>query len=342
MACFYQPAYAKKMYKWKDDKGNVFFSDKIPPKHKDYERESLNKDARVIKKIEKTKSKAELAMAKRLYKLKLQQERLLAEQDRYDKFLLGTFRTESDMRRSHRRKLKALGDEQKELESNLEDLQQELSDQQKQAADFDRNNKEIPEEHLKSIEETQKSIEKSKLAIEKSLEIKKKKEKKFASDLVRYQLLAQAIKNISSNTKKANYGKKESVGQLGVFICKNKNQCEKAWEATQSFIKTHSATAIVINNDKLITTKELKSKTGFSLSAFKMIMENKNKDVQIFLDVRCGSRAESRGLCLTDKAQTLRGEFTNFIKATLGIKTNEVKEEDNQLNETGEEATEEE
>ena len=310
MACVYQPAYAKKMHKWTDENGKTYYSDKIPPEHKDFKHESLDKDARVVETTEKTKSKQELAMEKNLEKIKAQQEKLLKAQSKYDKSLLSNFPTDRDMKRSHRTKLRSLSDAQAALDDKILDLKKV---QQEQAAKHEQNNQKIPDETLKAIENIQKKTAKIKDEIEQSSVTIKKNEKKFAADLVRYQLLSRSKKSTSTNGNELKNEQKKTKNELGLFVCEDKAQCDKAWSITHKFIRANSSTPVIINSDKLIVSDKSNS-NKISLSASKMT--SKNKDYKIFLDVHCSA---DKSICLTKKAQELRERYPRFIRTSLGI-----------------------
>lgn len=324
-ACLVQPAYAKKMYRWVDENGKVFFSDKVPPSQKHLKREVLDKNARVLEEVEKAKTKAQIEMDKRLRALRQQQEKLIAAQQKQDKVLLSTFRTIEDMKNSHEGKLKAMDGQRKISENNLERLQDQLAEQQKTAADYEINNQEIPEDLLKGIDESHKQIENTKEDIQKQIEQKQKLAKKFAADEARYMFLA-GNKGKAKDSKTKSSEKEEKVSsQLGLFNCQDEKQCSQAWDAARKFVKEHSTTVISIDSDKLIMTQAPRTADDLSLSVSKMRLANKK--IQIFLDIRCGETMEGKELCSNEKAQTLRIEFGESIKSALGLETDQQKRE---------------
>ena len=70
-------AHGKKMVRWEDSTGNIFYSDLIPPKHVKHRREILNEDARVIKITEAEKTQEQLELEKRLFALRKEQEKIM-------------------------------------------------------------------------------------------------------------------------------------------------------------------------------------------------------------------------------------------------------------------------
>ncbi|NOQ35169.1 MAG: DUF4124 domain-containing protein, partial [Methylococcaceae bacterium] len=324
LACTHQPAYAKKMYKWVDEDGKVFFSDKIPPTQKHLKRESLDKNAQVIQVFDKAKTKAQLDMDKRLQALRRQQETLVAAQKQHDKVLRSSFRNLEDMKVSHAAKLRSFDDHKKALEEKKLNLEKELAALQKKAADADINNKAVSEETLKNIEDTQKNIEQVKLDIELEIEKKKKTEKKFAVDRTRYTFITKTVDTNLPEEVEAVDEIETAVNQLGLFSCESEAQCVKAWNVARRFVEMNSTTSISIDTDKLIMTEDPRSVTDLSLSVSKMAAKNKN--MQIFLDIRCRDTVKGQALCEHSKAESLRAGFSDFIKAALGLETDKQKQ----------------
>ncbi|MBK8814708.1 MAG: DUF4124 domain-containing protein [Methylococcaceae bacterium] len=143
-ACFLglfsgQAAYANKMYKWIDDKGNTYFSDQVPPQHSQYRRESLNKGGRVVGVTERAKTKSEEALDRLLKALKEAQEKVIAQQMYHDKALRITYTKLEDLQNTFNAKLQEMETEQKLTISNLKRLDNQLETLNRQAATHERN-----------------------------------------------------------------------------------------------------------------------------------------------------------------------------------------------------------
>ena len=199
----YQPSYAKKLYKWTDENGKTFFSDKVPPTQKHLKRERLNKMGEVVEKVKevkkseiKVKTKEELVAEEKLEKLKQQQQKqqqaLEEKQKQQDKFLLSTFDTFEFMEKSHKGRLKALDNKIKILEDDLIQLQEKLAKQTKKASDDDLNNRETSKKELGAISESKKKIKEIKLSIEKEKKYKETTKIKQELEKDRYLFLMES------------------------------------------------------------------------------------------------------------------------------------------------------
>jgi ribosomal protein L15 len=154
-----EPAYAKKMYRWVDENGNVYFSDQVPPDQVKHKRETLSEKARVLDVLEKAKTAEQIAQQKRLDALRKEQEKIIARQNANDKVLLSTFRSIEDMNKALTNKMASFDAGQKVIEGNIERIQQQLQQQQQQAANLERGGSKIPPKLLADIAASKQQIE---------------------------------------------------------------------------------------------------------------------------------------------------------------------------------------
>lgn len=303
-----------KMYRWVDEQGNVFYSDKVPPESNKYKRDALSDSARVLETTEAEKSKDEIDLNNRLSRLRRQQEKVLKEQDEQDKVLLNTFRTEEDIRRALQEKLASLESKKKVSQGDLKRLQFQLQGQQKVAAGYELKGKKVPKSLLTEISETEKQIGlvNDNLA---RLELKSMQtEDKFNKDIKRFNLLMEKNqqKTLSVKTPKP---EKVAMTELGVFTCVDKTHCSSAWEVARLYIQNHSTTEIELDNKKLIIASDPIKADDISLSVSKI--KNSAGQDQIFLDIKCYPGQAGTQLCLSEKVRTIRADFAPFVKALL-------------------------
>lgn len=309
-----QPVFAKKMYRWVDENGKIYYSDQVPPEHAQYRRESLSKKGRVLEVTEKAKTKEQQALDARLEKLKKAQDKIIAKQKAQDKVLLSAYRSVDDMKSALNKKMLLLDSETKVLRTNLKQNESQLEKQLNKAAGYERNGEKIPQFLLDVIDSTKAQIETIKKEIDKQLEKKKIVRADFEADIDRYKYLtqfdvegAQKISDISSEILAAD--------ALGLYQCKDDSECAKAWEIARQYVKMHSTTAADIDNDKLIITREPTTDNDLSLSISKIDTENKKK--QLFLDIRCRQSSLGSELCAGQKVKDIRTSFRTFIESGL-------------------------
>ncbi len=309
-----ESAFAKKMYRWVDENGNVYFSDQVPPEQAKHKRETLSEKARVVEVLEKAKTPEQLEQQKRLDALRKEQEKIIAQQAANDKVLLSTYRSLDDMQTALDNKLEGFDAARKVIEGNIERYEQQLQQQQKQAADYERNASKVPDKLLADIAVTKQQIAATKQELERHNAERQKTEKEFKADMARFQFLTQPS---GGDLKKSSKSLAESNANnaLGLFVCQDAEQCDKAWKIADEFVAKHSTTGPDVETDKLIMHAAPTKDDDLSLSASKL--DSNTGQQQIFLDIRCRPSTLGLDLCASGKVQALRQGFAPFIQSQL-------------------------
>jgi len=88
---------AAKLYKWVDENGNVFYSDKIPPDQARGRHQVLDDRGIVRENVRRAKTPEEIEAERRERQLQAERERAEREQAVRDQILLETFATEGEL-----------------------------------------------------------------------------------------------------------------------------------------------------------------------------------------------------------------------------------------------------
>lgn len=309
-----QLVHAKKMYRWVDDKGNVRYSDQVPPNQMKHRRETLNDSARVIDIVEKQKTQAQYDLEKRLIILQKQQNDIIQKQKTRDKVLRSTFRNLSDMELSLKGKMLAMDGQRKVIQGNLQRVEKQLQQQQKKAAQFERDGKKVPAKVSAGIATTKEQVELAYIEISRQFDKKKRVREEFEADIARFIFLTQSEIE-ESKVLSLKTAEKKAANELGLFICKTKALCDKAWLSAKKFIYINSTTALDIETDKLIMSQAPYKDSDLSLSISKV--DVKNNKQQLFLDIRCRQSSLGDELCRSSQAKKIRTSFSGFIESAL-------------------------
>lgn len=308
-----EPAFAKKMYRWVDEHGNVYFSDQVPPEQVQHKRETLSEKARVVDVLEKAMTPEQIEQQKRLDALRKAQEKIVAQQASNDKVLLSTFRNLDDMDRALENKMAGFDAMRKVIEGNIQRYEQQLQQQQKQAADLERNAAKVPDKLLSDIAATKQQLDATKQELERHGKEREKVEKEFRADMARFQFLTQPTDNTKSKTR--SLAENNANNALGLFVCQDAEQCEKAWKIAGEFVASRSTTGPDVASDVLIMRAAPTKDDDLSLSVAKL--ENNSGQQKIFLDIRCRPSTMGLELCAGDKVQALRQGFAPFLQSQL-------------------------
>ncbi|WP_026603293.1 DUF4124 domain-containing protein [Methylomonas sp. 11b] len=309
-----EPAYAKKMYRWVDENGNVYFSDQVPPDQVKHKRETLSEKARVLDVLEKAKTAEQIAQQKRLDALRKEQEKIIARQNANDKVLLSTFRSIDDMNKALSNKMASFDAGQKVIEGNIERIQQQLQQQQQQAANLERGGSKIPPKLLADIAASKQQIEAGKQELLRHQQDRQNSEKEFKADIARFQFLTQTNNTDGKPVNGDSLAASNASNELGLFVCQDAGQCEKAWKIAGEFVATNSTTGQDVESEKLIMRAAPQKDDDLSLS---VSLLERDKTLQIFLDIRCRQSSMGNELCSGAKAQSIRQAFAPFIQSSL-------------------------
>ncbi len=305
-------SYAKKMYRWVDEQGNIRFSDQIPQNQIQHKREALNENARVVEVIEEAKTQEQIELEKRLKKLRWEQEKIITKQKSHDKVLLSTFRNINDMKMALKGKLSALNAQRKVAEGNRVRLQNQLAKQQKQAANIERNGRQVSKSLINEIASTKEQIDYSDIEILRHTEKKLLVKRNFEKDIERFIFLTQTKDSTKLSSQTA---ETKAANELGLYICKAAPECENAWNSARKFVAKHSTTKIDIDSDKLIMRAAPMGDDDLSLSVSRLNLDQGRQ--QLFLDIRCRKSTVGIELCASDQVKSIRRSFNRFIASDL-------------------------
>jgi len=180
------------MYKWVDDQGKTHYGDSVPPKYSKQQRKSINDQGRTVKVYEAAKTPEELAEARRLKAIQMEEEKKIKEQERQDRILLATYSSEDDLLEARDGKLYSLDSLMQLTTRRIQSLQKRLERLAEDAADYERSGKALPKTLTRQIETVRGQIQDNE-----SFMLEKQREYdeitlRFEIDLTRLRELKQA------------------------------------------------------------------------------------------------------------------------------------------------------
>lgn len=210
------PAWAAKLYKWTDEQGNVYYSDKLPPEVVEKEHQELNTQGLTTKSVNREKTEAE--------KMEEEAAKVAAETERKRKFeeearirardeqLLNTFTTERDLLLARQDRIDAVDSIINLTLSNNTNLEKQAADTNKRIENLQKANKEIPENLTKQLANLEGQLTKNKGFIEIKREERKKLEQQFDADLKRYRELKGIVTETPEEQQAAEEASQAAIG----------------------------------------------------------------------------------------------------------------------------------
>ena len=145
----------KRLYKWVDDKGNVYYSDKVPPSAAPRRKVIINEQGLPVKTIERAKTPAEIEAERRRQAELAKQRAIEARKKARDRMLLDTFATVGDIIKARDEKLVSIRNQIRITDSSIVKLENQLARLRSRAADAERAGRPISQQlkaNIRSIE----------------------------------------------------------------------------------------------------------------------------------------------------------------------------------------------
>ena len=162
------PASAQKIYKCKNEKGEIFYSQSYDPKHCGGGGAQLNAEGIAVKEIERRKTPEELAAEKEAAARLAEDQRIAAERKRQDDILMQSYPSEGDLRVAHEQELRAIDGSIKTQEMSASSYEKTLDQLLAQAAESERAGKAVAKPLADRIDKVRGQLDTQRKAIERT------------------------------------------------------------------------------------------------------------------------------------------------------------------------------
>ncbi|MBF0255791.1 MAG: DUF4124 domain-containing protein [Gammaproteobacteria bacterium] len=291
-------AEAAKLYRWVDENGNVFFSDKVPPSEAQHERKQLDERGMVVESTGRAKTPEEVAREAELERRRQEQKRLAEEQKQKDELLLSTYQHEDDIILTRDGKLKAVDARIKILRTSLRYGQERLGRMKANAG-------------AKPAKKAQEEIDKLEAQIKRyyqdimGLEQQKQEIRtSYAQDLSRYRLLKNPQANKDQVVEQAEQGP-AAVQLENLLLCEL--DCDELWRKVERFVRERSSTPIDVAGASIIMAKAPATDSDISLSVSRNTKDDGTEE--FFLDLQCKDSLAGQKQCQGAEAKALLQAF---------------------------------
>ena len=184
--------------KWVDENGQVHYGDRVPPKYMHQQREVLNEQGVVVKKVEKGKSEEQLERERKereanadSNKQKMIEQRTKALRDRV---LLDSYTTERDLLIQRDARVDAVDSQISLTESIIKDQEQKLADVKQRIQDIEQSGREVPENLHKDVIAVGRQLETHYQYVENKTNERQQIIDKFDDDIERFNELMETKK----------------------------------------------------------------------------------------------------------------------------------------------------
>jgi hypothetical protein len=304
------PDHKIRMYKYKDKDGLTIIKDHLPTDVVARGYTIVDKYGNAVEVVPPVKTEEQKAEEdRRLAAAKAEQKRI-QRQLRVDNDLLRQFTTSVDLERARDNQIKSIQVEIGIRASNTHRIKNQLKKYQTNAANFERRGQPIPKALEDNIKISLNQIEES----EAFITIKNNEQdvirSRFKRDIKRFEeLLIQRKRRTAFTSAQRKLASRYS------YRCDDLSLCARAWQLTQIYAKEHATGRIDLITDTLIITEKPQKDTDVSITFSRI--PDRDKNVEIQMDIICHDSDKGKTLCSGGKIQRIREGFAPFIRDRL-------------------------
>ncbi len=306
------PVASAKMYKWVDDDGNVYYSDKVPPSQVKHSRKEMSKQGVEVRETPRAKTPEEVEQERELNRLRAERNRLIEKQKAADRVLLRTFRSEDDIVLAQDGKLAAIDVMIIITQSNIRRQQTKLTQLQKKAASRERSGKKVPEKLLSSINTTLNNINKGYSTIERKEADKQIIRDTFSRDLQRFRDLKKIRPEATAKAAQV-----ESYYDLDNLLnCPDAPTCDAAWKRAEEFVLKNATTPLQMLSEQIIMTNAPAKDQDVSITIARIESRTTGKTV-LFMDLYCKDTPLGKAHCASTEVDGIRTAYKSWVGGGL-------------------------
>lgn len=153
------PAQAQKIYKCKNEKGELYYSQAYDPVRCAGGGAQMNNQGVAVRQLDRVKTPEERAADEAAARQRAEAERIAAEQREADRILLTAYANEDELKRVHDQQMEMIDTAVATAKLQLENQQRSLADLLAVAAESERAKKPVPENIANSIGTVRRQIE---------------------------------------------------------------------------------------------------------------------------------------------------------------------------------------
>ncbi len=299
--------FAAKLYKWVDENGKVFYSDKIPPKANKGAHSQLDKEGMTIKQTGAAKTAEEIEQERELERLRKEKEAVIAKQKAQDRVLLKTFRSEDDMILARDGKIRSVDNYINITRGNIKRSKEKLAIMQSQAAEREKAGKIVSPKFKEDMETIKRQINQSYASIVAREQKKEDIREAYYNDIRRFRVL----KKLKANNQ-LEVEAQERAELNTVFLCEEINQCNLAWNNAINYVKENATTKLQLLGEGIYMTRAPSEDQDVSLTVARIKNKKTGKE-KIFLDQQCRVSVMGQEFCESETSKDLKRNFIHYL-----------------------------
>ena len=292
------------LYRWVDDKGEVHYTDQVPPAQADKERTRLSEEGVRVETVPRAPTAKELELMKALERQRAEEEKRRAEEHAADLKLVQTYRTIEELELARNGKIAAIEALIQVKRDGVRAETKHLLELHAEQNTLERGGKSVPMELMDKIDLSVIRI------------------REGYADVVENEYRKQAIRNEFDEIvahyrtlKKLLPAKVEPESELRLSIlvpCKGEEQCRRYWERAVGYVRSHSDNKKEVAGPGLLIAFQQDEREDRSLT-LSWTQAAPDKPVHLYLDVQCKNRLTASLYCTNPTIPQIRDGFHTAV-----------------------------
>jgi hypothetical protein len=319
-----QTAMAGRMYRWTDENGDVHYGSEIPSQYLQQQHKQLNEQGVTTRVYQRTKTPEEAAREeaedRRRQKMRAEEQRRIAEQQRLDQILLQTYSSLDDMELARDGKITAIEAVIRITKSNIAGMRSEMARTTSEAAAVERSGQVVSPRLRKQIAAVQEQIEANLNFINEQRQEQDRVREHFTKEMIRYARLRQ-VQDRRQQKEQVFAARSQVAAMVGpiadsaTVLCKDTGSCARAWKMAQAYVKTYSGPAIQVSSGTLIMTYE--PRRDDELGMYVARYPEAGDSARIVMEVVCAATPGGAKTCGSESTRAIRSGFKTTIESSL-------------------------
>ncbi|NEV61574.1 DUF4124 domain-containing protein [Thiorhodococcus minor] len=300
-------AQAQQLYRWVDDKGEVHYTDQVPPSHADKARARMSKEGVEVEEVPPAPTEEEIRKAKELERQKAEEAKRLAEQKAADEKLLRTYKTIDDLELARNGKIAAVEATIQMTRDRVRAETSQLRDLNAKRAQLEKDGKPAPDELKAEIDKAVAGIRDGYAEVVEK-EYRKQEIRNEFRDIVAHYRQLKRLPEPDESTEPVT-----SELRLSILVpCKSSAQCNKYWERANDYVRSHSNVKTEVAGPGLLIGFAQDEREDRSLT-LSWTQTAPDKPVHLYLDVQCKNRLTASLYCTNPTIPEIRDGFHSAL-----------------------------
>jgi multidrug efflux pump subunit AcrA (membrane-fusion protein) len=302
------------MYRWVDDSGNVYYTDRIPPDRINSDRTIINKHGIEVETISPDRPE-DIARKQLQEKLVSAQQELLKRRESEDSNLLQQYRSEEEILDKRKQHVRTFDIQIHGVESNIKRISHKLIALQTEIDERQQKGMKADEGKLQILSQMHERVKRETARVQALEEKKQDVIEEYIADLERFRFLKQVERESSNKIPPATLllTAEDLQQSANLYLCTPDQDCETQWQQAADYLSSLSNTPVTISEPDLLLTREPDDDDQIGLRLIRSPAEA-NLGTWIFLDLNCRETRKGYMYCKSDQADRIRAGFKQYLQ----------------------------